>query len=143
MKEKRIQMYMEMAEVVAKQSYAIRKQVGCIIVKNDDVVSIGFNGTVSGTDNCCEDRMPDGTLVTKSSVVHAEANAIARAARSGKSTDGGILFVTYSPCVSCASLIKQSGISRVYYGEQYRDTSGIDTLRSLGIQVNKITDNDK
>lgn len=135
MKQKRVEMYMAMAEIVAMQSYAIRKKVGCVIVKDDNVISIGFNGTVSGADNACEDILPDGTLVTKSSVVHSECNALMSAAKNGKATNDAIMFVTFSPCIGCASLIKQAGISKVYYSEKYRDMSGVDALVSLGVHV--------
>lgn len=145
MKSKYIRMYMEMAETVAKQSYAIRKKVGCVIVSPQDLVCIGYNGCPSGWDNNCEYELPPvefmdhPTLVTKPEVLHAESNALMKAAREGFSLKGSSMFVTYSPCVECAKLIMQAGIQHVFYREVYHDRAGIDFLIQCGIKVEEMT----
>lgn len=132
MKQKYVQMYMDMAKLVAKQSYCERKQVGCVIVTVDNVVLIGYNGTPSGFKNVCE--CEDGSK-TLDHVLHAETNAISKAASSPASTKGGTLFCTASPCVDCAKAIIQANIETVYYNELYRDDSGILLLQEAGITV--------
>src|SRR5574344_9693 len=123
--------YLEMAKIWAKNSYCERRQVGALIVKNKMIISDGYNGTPSGFENVCEDE--EG--MTKPYVLHAEANAITKVARSNNSSDGATLYVTASPCIECAKLIIQAGIVRVVYGEEYRIRDGIDLLREAGITV--------
>ena len=126
--------YLEMAEIWAKNSYCKRRQVGALIVKNRMIISDGYNGTPSGFENICEDE----NGVTKPYVLHAEANAITKVAKSGNSSEGSTLYVTASPCLECAKLIIQSGIKRVVYKDEYRLTDGVDLLRQARIQVEKI-----
>lgn len=130
--------YMQMAEIWATNSYAERNQVGALIVKDNMIISDGYNGTPAGFDNRCEIEMPDGTLTTKPEVLHAEANAITKIAKSTQSSDGSTLYVTLSPCPECAKLIIQSGIKRVVYKNLYRKTEGIDLLERAGIKVERI-----
>ena len=128
------QRYMEMASVWAKNSYCKRLQVGALIVKDKMIISDGYNGTPSGFENICEDE----SGATKPYVLHAEANAITKVAKSGTSSDGATLYVTASPCLECSKLIIQSGIRRVVYRDEYRLTDGIDLLRRAGIEVVKV-----
>jgi dCMP deaminase len=130
--------YMQMAEIWATNSYAERNQVGALIVKDNMIISDGYNGTPAGFDNRCEIEMSDGTLTTKPEVLHAEANAITKIAKSTQSSDGSTLYVTLSPCPECAKLIIQSGIKRVVYKNLYRKTEGIDLLEKAGIKVERI-----
>ena len=123
--------YLRMARVWAENSYCKRRRVGALVVKEKMIISDGYNGTPSGFENICEDQ--DG--ITKPYVLHAEANAITKLARSGNNSDGSTLYVTASPCIECAKLIIQSGIRRVVYGEQYRLNDGIDLLKRAGIEV--------
>ena len=123
--------YIRMAQIWAENSYCKRRQVGAIIVKDKMIISDGYHGTPSGFENICED---DNGL-TKPYVLHAEANAITKIARSGNNSDGATLYVTSSPCIECAKLIIQAGIKRVVYSEEYRLTDGIDLLRRAGIEV--------
>ena len=125
--------YLEMASVWAKNSYCVRRQVGAILVKDRMIISDGYNGTPSGFENVCEDE----NGVTKPYVLHAEANAITKVAKSNNSSEGATLYVTASPCLECAKLIIQAGIRRVVYAEEYRITDGLDLLRRAGIQVEK------
>lgn len=146
-------MYCDVAERVSQLSHAQRLKVGAVIVKDDRILSYGYNGMPSGFDNVCETEVVveiDGIvmmdipenreLVTKSEVVHAEMNAIAKVAKHTDSCEGASIFITHSPCVECAKLILQSGISSVYYKHDYRSTGGIDLLRrsEFGILVTKI-----
>lgn len=126
--------YLEMAAVWAKNSYCKRRQVGALIVKDKMIISDGYNGTPSGFENICEDE----NGVTKPYVLHAEANAITKVAKSGNSSQGATLYVTASPCLECSKLIIQSGIKRVVYKDEYRLTDGVDLLRRAGIEVEKI-----
>lgn len=126
--------YMQMAAVWATNSYCKRRQVGALIVKDRMIISDGYNGTPSGFENVCEDK--DG--ITLPYVLHAEANAISKVAKSGNSSEGSTLYVTASPCVECAKLIIQAGIERVVYRDEYRLTDGVDLLRRAGIRVEKI-----
>ena len=126
--------YLQMATVWAKNSYCARRQVGAILVKDKMIISDGYNGTPSGFENVCEDE----NAVTKPYVLHAEANAISKVAKSGNSSEGSTLYVTASPCMECAKLIIQAGIRRVVYRDEYRLTDGIDLLRRAGIEVEKI-----
>ena len=128
--------YLEMAAVWAKNSYCTRRQVGAILVKDRMIISDGYNGTPAGFENVCEDE----NGVTKPYVLHAEANAITKVARSGNSSEGATLYITDSPCMECAKLIIQSGITRVVYAREYRIIDGVDLLRRAGIQVEKIED---
>ena len=123
--------YLKMARVWAENSYCQRRQVGALVVKDKMIISDGYNGTPSGFENVCEDE----NNVTKPYVLHAEANAITKLARSNNNSDGATIYITASPCIECAKLIIQAGISRVVYGEQYRLTDGIDLLRRAGIEV--------
>ena len=123
--------YMEMAAVWATNSYCKRRQVGALLVKDRMIISDGYNGTPSGFENVCEDE----NGVTKPYVLHAEANAISKVAKSGNSADGATLYVTASPCMECAKLIIQSGIRRVVYGEMYRLTDGLDLLHRANIET--------
>jgi len=129
--------YLRMCVEWAKLSYARRRKVGCLIVKNHQIISDGYNGTPKGFDNNCEDEI-QGKLVTKPIVLHAESNAISKLARNHNSGANADIFITHSPCLECAKLIYQSGISRVHYGQDYRDSSGIDFLLRSGIPVKKI-----
>ena len=165
MKLKFIQAYMDTATRFAKLSQARRLHVGAIIVKDDRIISIGYNGMPAGWDNNCEDTeyvgsdeqipSPDemkrlgftGTdhgwyrLKTKPEVLHAETNAIAKLARSSESGLDSDLFVTHSPCLDCAKLIYQAGIRRVYFGSAYRSTDGIDFLKKSGVEVEQVVAN--
>ena len=123
--------YLRMAMIWAENSYCTRLKVGALIVKDKMIISDGYNGTPSGFENVCE--LDNGT--TKPYVLHAEANAITKIAKSGNNSDGATLYVTASPCLECAKLIIQSGIRRVVYGQMYRTTDGIDLLERAGIEV--------
>jgi len=147
MKEKFKQAYMQTAKTFAELSHARRLKVGCIIVKDDRIISIGYNGMPAGWDNNCEHEMkwPNGEirfLQTKEEVLHAESNAIAKLARSVESGEGASLFVTHSPCLDCAKLIYQAGIKNVYYLNDYRDDTGIQFLIKSTIQVEKMQNQD-
>lgn len=128
MKDKFKRLYMEMADSVSHLSSAKRLQVGAVVVKDNRVISFGYNGTPAGWDNNCELMDEDGTLTTKKEVIHAEMNAIAKLARSTESGEGATMFVTHAPCVECAKLIYQSGISKVFYKNKYRSRDGVDLL---------------
>lgn len=123
--------YLRMASIWSENSYCNRRKVGALIVKNKMIISDGYNGTPSGFENICEDE----NNVTKPYVLHAEANAITKIARSGNNSDGATLYVTDSPCIECAKLIIQAGIRRVVYAREYRFTDGIDLLRRANIEV--------
>ncbi len=143
MKPKLAQAYMRTAETFAELSHARRLHVGAIVVKDDRIISIGYNGMPAGWDNDCEEIVElreDGhhVLKTRPEVLHAETNAIAKLARSNESGHGADLFVTHSPCLDCAKLIYQAGIARVWFGTAYRDTSGTDFLTKSGVEVNQI-----
>ena len=126
--------YIRMAQIWAENSYCQRRKVGALIVKDKMIISDGYNGTPAGFENCCEDE----TGHTFPFVLHAEANAITKVARSNNSSDGATLYVTSSPCIECAKLIIQSGIKRVVFSEYYRLQDGIDLLRRAGITVDFI-----
>ena len=123
--------YIRMARIWSENSYCKRRQVGALIVKDQMIISDGYNGTPSGFENICEDE----TGITKPYVLHAEANAITKIARSNNNSDGATLYVTASPCIECAKLIIQAGIRRVIYGEHYRLDDGIQLLERAGIEV--------
>lgn len=126
--------YLRMAQIWAENSYCTRRQVGALIVKDKMIISDGYNGTPSGFPNVCEDA--DG--ITKPCVLHAEANAITKIARSGNNSDGATLYVTDAPCIECAKLIIQAGIKRVLYNRSYRLTDGIELLKEAGIEVGQL-----
>ena len=126
--------YLEMAEVWAQNSYCKRRKVGALLVKDRTIISDGYNGTPSGFENICEDE----NGVTKPYVLHAEANAITKVAKSGSSSEGATLYVTASPCAECAKLIIQAVIKRVVYRDAYRLTDGIDLLKRAGVEVEQI-----
>jgi len=137
------QLYMDWARRAAQLSPARRLNVGAVIVKDDTVISYGYNGMPAGWDNNCEDELqwPNGDiqfLTTKPEVLHAESNAIAKLAKSTNSGLNADLFVTHSPCMECAKLIFQSGIRRVFYAEDYRDDSGIQFMNKSGVTVEKL-----
>lgn len=132
--------YLRMAAIWAENSYCSRRQVGALMVKGDTIISDGYNGTPSGFDNICEDK--DG--VTLPFVLHAEANAITKVARSNNSSDGSTLYITASPCMECSKLIIQAGIKRVVFNDLYRITDGLDLLRQAGVEVLHLpTDSEK
>lgn len=147
MKQRFVDLYMDFAERVALMSYAVRLKVGAVIVKDDSVISYGYNGTPSGWPNTCEDTVycHDGNLVdtlnrpyklvTKPEVLHAESNAIAKLAKSPNDGRGAALFLTHAPCIDCAKLIYQSGINSVYFGKRYRSDAGLDFLNRTDIEV--------
>ena len=148
MKPKFQKLYNNIAHEVAKMSHARRLQVGAVIVKDDRVISMGYNGMPAGWDNNCESeetefdlitktRTGNGVLTTRPEVLHAESNAIAKLAKSNDSGDGADIFVTHAPCMECSKLIFQSGIRRVYYSQDYRDDSGIKFLKASGVEVIK------
>ena len=151
MKQKHIEAYMKTAEIFAECSTAIRLHVGAIIVKDERIISIGYNGTPSGWDNNCEEVVSVNPsdprydynhftkeLKTKPEVLHAETNAIAKLAKSNESGDNSVLFVTHAPCLDCAKLVFQAGISSVYYRNSYRDSTGVDFLTKAGVKVEQI-----
>lgn len=168
-KQKFLDYYMKMAEITADLSSAVRLKVGTIIVRDNQVLATGYNGTPSGWDNECEDRVWDSGaggwldpeefdekypyegwhegagrnvrygLKTKPIVLHSEANAILKIARSTESSEGATLFCTHAPCLDCAKLIHQSGISSVYYRNTYRETTGIEFLEKSGVKVERHT----
>jgi len=140
---------MKTAENYASLSTARRLQVGAIVVKDDRIISIGYNGMPAGWDNNCEEEVVvavvDGVpqreikeLKTRPEVLHAEANAIAKVARSAESAEGSVMFVTHAPCIECAKLIYQSGIKQVFWRHNYRSEDGLNFLRQAGITLNKV-----
>jgi dCMP deaminase len=156
--------FMKIAYNISLESKAKRRKVGCVIVKENNIIAVGYNGTPSGFDNNCEiekeilnpieeNLMPKSLLfkeeskkfelITKPEVLHAESNAIAKCARSNSSSEGAELFTTTSPCFDCSKIIIQSGIKAVYYCEEYKDTKGLEMLKKAGIWVGKISENNK
>lgn len=140
MKQKFIDAYMDVAKRFAQLSSAKRLQVGAIVVKDDRIISIGYNGMPAGWTNECEnyfgfDFNGNPTLVTKDEVIHAEANAIAKLAKSSESGDGATMFLTHAPCIHCAKQIYTAGIKKVYFGEPYRDEAGVAFLMKCGVSV--------
>jgi dCMP deaminase len=133
---------MDIAERTAELSHAKRLHVGAIVVKDDRIISIGYNGMPAGWNNNCEDKVWDNTgdyeLKSKPEVLHAETNAIAKLARSTESGLGSDLFVTHAPCLDCAKLIYQSGIKQVWFRTAYRDSAGIEFLKTSGVKVEKL-----
>jgi dCMP deaminase len=149
MKPRLLQAYMKTAETFAELSHARRLHVGAIVVKDDRIISIGYNGMPAGWDNNCENEtveMYSGyegaihrtVLKTKPEVLHAESNCISKLARSSESGDGATMFITHAPCMECSKLIYQSGIRRVYFGSAYRDDSGVKFLKTCGIEVEQL-----
>ena len=138
MKDKFVDLYMKMAQDVSQLSYARRLKVGTVIVK-DNVVTFGYNGTPAGWDNNCEDELIDErwyvTLKTKPEVLHSEANALMKIAKSTISSEGATLFCTHSPCIDCAKMIYQAGIFTVYYRDEYKSSDGIEFLKKSGVDV--------
>lgn len=128
--------YLRMATSWAKLSHCQRKQVGALIVKDDMIISDGYNGSPSGFDNCCENEQGE----THWYVLHAEANAILKVAKSTNNAKGATLYLTLSPCKDCSKLILQAGITRVVYINGYKDASGVDFLQRAGIEITQITD---
>lgn len=126
--------YMKMARIWAENSYCVRRQVGALIVRDKMIISDGYNGTPSGFENICEDEAGK----TKPYVLHAEANAITKVAKSNNSSEGATLYVTSSPCIECAKLIIQSGIKRVVYADSYHSMDGIDLLKRVGIEIIRV-----
>ena len=142
MKQKWIDAFMDTADRFAQLSSAKRLQVGAVVVKDNRIISIGYNGMPAGWDNTCEEIIEvheDGGIVTKTKdeVIHAEANAILKLARDGESGNGASLFCTHAPCVHCAKLIYGAGISSVYYRNSYRDDDGLNFLQKCGIDIEK------
>ena len=129
---------MEVVKIFAHLSTAKRLQVGAIVVKDDRIISIGYNGMPSGWDNNCENVLEDGSLKSKPEVLHAETNAITKLARSAESGEGATIFITHAPCLNCAKLIYQSGISTVYYETEYRSTEGVEFLQHSGVNVESV-----
>jgi dCMP deaminase len=156
MKAKLKQAYMKTAETFAELSHARRLHVGAIVVKDDRIISIGYNGMPAGWDNDCEYEVEEfqteygvgsklvktGELKTKPEVLHAETNAIAKLAKSNESGLGATMFITHAPCLDCAKLIYQSGIGSVLYRDAYRDTSGVTFLEKSGIQITQVNNTD-
>ena len=128
--------YLRMATIWAENSYCVRRQVGALLVKDDMIISDGYNGTPSGFENVCEDE----NGLTKPYVLHAEANAITKVARSNNSSQDSTLYVTASPCMECSKLIIQSGIKRVVFHDLYRITDGLELMRQVGIEIVHIQD---
>jgi dCMP deaminase len=122
---------MRAAENYSQLSSAKKLQVGCVIVKNDTIIGIGYNGTPSGWDNTCEDE----NFKTKDEVIHAESNALMKVARSTNSTEGSVAFITHAPCIHCSKLLYQAGVKEVYYRNEYRCTDGIEFLKKCNIGV--------
>lgn len=142
MKQKFLKAFMQTAKTFAELSHARRLHVGAIVVKDDRIISIGYNGMPAGWDNDCENLVGydrgEPVLKTKQEVLHAETNAISKLARSSESGEGATMFITHSPCIECAKLIYQSGISKVYYGQQYRDDQGVKFLEKCNIEIQQL-----
>jgi dCMP deaminase len=142
MKRKFIDAHMKVAETYAQLSSAKRLKVGAVIVKNDTIIGIGYNGMPSGWSNECEEKIWDKTgdyeLKTKDEVIHAESNALCKVTKSTNSSEGADMFVTHAPCIHCAKLIHQSGICKVFYRNIYRDDSGLKFLEKCGVKIEKV-----
>lgn len=128
--------YMRMARIWAENSYCVRRKVGALIVKDKMIISDGYNGTPSGFENVCE----DDAGVTKPYVLHAEANAITKVAKSANNCDGATLYITAAPCIECSKLIIQAGIRRVVYADAYRSDEGLALLRRVGIEIAQVVE---
>jgi dCMP deaminase len=144
MKKKFIKTYMDVAESFAKLSSAVRLQVGAIVVKDDRIISIGYNGMPSGWDNACEEVVPPNEWVefeqlkTKPEVLHAEMNALMKLAKSSESGNNAAIFITHSPCIDCAKGIYQAGIKEVYYKNDYHSSQGIEFLEKCELKITKV-----
>jgi dCMP deaminase len=145
MKNKFVNAHMIVADTYANLSSANRLKVGCVIVKNDTIIGIGYNGMPSGWDNTCEDIFvveENGQRVqktkTKPEVIHAEINALSKVARSTNSSEGSVMFITHAPCMECSKALFQAGIQKVFYKNQYRDLSGIEFLQKCNVEVEQI-----
>ena len=143
MKPRMVEYYMKVAELTAGLSRARRLQVGCVIVKDDNIISFGWNGTPPGWDNNCEDTVwhsnGERTLKTRPEVIHAEANALMKLCRAHSSSYGASLFLTHAPCVECAKMISSAGIDQVFYRQQYRNQDGINLLAKSNILMTEIS----
>ena len=128
-------LYMDLAIRISEMSFAKRLQVGCVIVKDDNIISYGWNGMPKGWENDCEIALSDSSTQTRPEVLHAEANALTKLARSNNSAEGAVLYVTHAPCIDCAKLIFQSGIKTVYYQLVYRSEDGIKFLEGCKLDV--------
>ena len=141
MKQKFIDYFMDVAIGASNLSHAQRRKTGCVIVKDRNILAFGYNGTPEGYDNSCEyttwDVFGVPKLVTKPEVLHAEENAIAKIARSTQSSDGSTAFITLSPCINCAKLLKNAGVTTVIYKDDYRIMDGVEFLKKCGVQVIK------
>lgn len=137
-KQKRLdRLFLNIAKEISQMSYCVRAKVGSVLVKNGNIISMGYNGMPSGLENCCEDTLDDGKLVTKSEVLHAESNALLKAAKMGLSTEGTTMYCTLSPCKDCSKLILSAGVKRVVYLELFkRDNGSVDFLKQF-IEVEK------
>jgi dCMP deaminase len=133
--------FINVAKLTSKLSYCTRLKVGAVAVKDKRIICNGYNGTPAGTDNCCEEWIEDGDIgsgwKTKLETSHAEENLISYSAKNGISLDGATLYLTHSPCIQCAKLIKNSGINKVIYSEEYRDDSGMQYLKKLNVEIEK------
>jgi dCMP deaminase len=145
MKPKFVEAHIAAAEVYSRLSTAKRLQVGCVVVKDNTIIGIGYNGMPSGWDNNCEyeiiveeDEKFIKGLKTKPEVLHAETNALAKIAKSTNSSDGASMFITHAPCIDCAKLVYQSGINSVYYRNSYKNTDGLDFLKKCNIKVEQV-----
>jgi dCMP deaminase len=141
---KRDNLYLDIAGRVALESHALRAKGGAVLVRDDNILSMGYNGMPSGMDNCCEITAPivdygeEPITVTRPEVLHAESNALAKIARSTQTSEGSTMYVTLSPCMECAKLMVQAGVKRVVYRDQYRDLSSITFLKQNNIEVEQI-----
>ena len=145
MNQKFVDAHMAAAEVYSRLSSAIRLKVGCVVVKDNTIIGIGYNGMPSGWDNNCEDEIiveEDEKFIkglkTKPEVLHAETNALAKIAKSTNSSDGASMFITHAPCIDCAKLVYQSGINSVYYRNSYKNTEGLDFLKKCNIKIEQV-----
>jgi dCMP deaminase len=140
MKPKYISLYMDIAERISQMSHAKRLQVGSVIVKENTILSYGWNGMPTGWPNTCEVVQEDGSLKTRPEVLHSEMNALMKVAQSTESSSGAMLFCTHAPCIDCAKAIFQAGISDLYYREEYRSTAGTQFLKISGVNVHRYSD---
>lgn len=132
------QIHMQTAELHSKLSKAVRSKVGAVLVTKQGVTLTGYNGTPSGCPNVCEDVLADGTLVTRADVIHAETNAVLKAAREGISCVDAEIYVTLAPCLACSAMLIQAGVRKVYYRHSYRDNAGVSYLTNAGIEVEQL-----
>jgi dCMP deaminase len=130
--------YMQMAELHASLSKATRAKVGAVLVTKHGVTLTGYNGTPRGSSNVCEDTLPDGSLVTRKDVLHAETNTVLKAAKEGISCVDADMYVTLAPCLACSAMLIQAGVRKVYYRKQYRNNEGVDYLRTNGVETEQI-----